>query len=80
VVPSLWLDPALHSGGRDRLPVDPPFVPGTGVAATVSAAGEDVDGAWSGRACLADSGRTGAYVERVVVLAVGSSPFPSACR
>jgi NADPH:quinone reductase len=77
VVPLLWLDTALRSGlGRDWFAVEPPYVPGSGVAGTVSQVGDGVDAGWVGRGVLTDTGQTGAYAERVAVSAEGLTPIP----
>jgi NADPH2:quinone reductase len=77
VIPLLWLDTALRSGAaRAWLEVSPPFVPGTGVAGTVRTVGAGVDRRWVGRAVLADTGRTGAYADRVAVAAAGLVAIP----
>ena len=44
VVPVLFLDTALRRGeGRDWFPLEPPYVPGSGVAGTVRAVGDGVE-------------------------------------
>ncbi len=49
-IPLLWLDTALRSGrGQDWFPVEPPYVPGNGVAGTVGVAGPGVGAGWIGR-------------------------------
>lgn len=64
----LAIDTALRSGGgRELFPVEPPFVPGTGVAGTVISVGEGVDVAWVGRRVVAITGATGGYAERTVI-------------
>jgi NADPH2:quinone reductase len=71
-IPLLWLDTALRSGkGRDWFPVTPPFVPGSGVAGTVSAIGAGVAADWAGRHVLTDTREAGSYAERVAVPADG---------
>lgn len=77
-IPLLWLDTALRSGkGRDWFPVAPPYVPGNGVAGTVSATGAGVDPGWIGRAVLSDTRGTGSYAERVAVPADGLVAIPA---
>ena len=78
-IPLLWLDTALRSGhGRDWFPVEPPYVPGNGVAGTVSAAGPGVDAGWVGRRVLTDTPESGSYAERVAVPADGLVAIPDA--
>ncbi len=55
-IPLLWLDTALRSGkGREWFPVEPPYVPGSGVAGTVSATGTGVEADWIGRDVVTDT-------------------------
>ena len=76
-IPLLWLDTALRSGrGRDWFPVQPPYVPGNGVAGTVSATGTGVQADWIGREVVTDTRETGSYAERVVVPADGLVLIP----
>lgn len=64
----LAIDTALRSGeGREYFAIEPPFVPGTGVAGTVVSVGEDVDVAWIGRRVAAITGVMGGYAERAVI-------------
>jgi NADPH2:quinone reductase len=71
-IPLLWLDTALRSGrGRNWFPVKPPYVPGSGVAGTVSAIGAGVEADWIGRDVVTDTRETGSYAERVAVPADG---------
>jgi NADPH:quinone reductase len=64
----LTIDTVLRSGaGREYFAVEPPFVPGTGVAGTVLSVGEGVDAAWIGRRVIALTGVSGGYAERAVV-------------
>ena len=45
VAPTLFVETQVRRGwGRDWFPVEPPYVPGAGVAGTVQSAGESV---WS---------------------------------
>jgi NADPH2:quinone reductase len=76
-IPLLWLDTALRSGnGRDWFPLEPPYVPGSGVAGTVSATGAGVDADWIGRDIVSDTRETGSYAERVAVPADGLVLIP----
>ena len=59
----LFLDVQLRRGwGRDYFTIVPPFVPGVGVAGTVSAVGEGVDADLRGRRVISQTGRPGTYV------------------
>lgn len=76
-IPLLWLDTALRSGkGRDWFPVEPPYVPGSGIAGTVSTTGAGVEADWIGRDVVADTRETGSYAERVAVPADGLVLIP----
>ena len=76
-IPLLWLDTALRSGkGRDWFAVEPPYVPGSGVAGTVSAIGAGVEADWIGRDVVTDTRETGSYAERVAVPADGLVLIP----
>jgi NADPH2:quinone reductase len=76
-IPLLWLDTALRSGkGRDWFPVEPPYVPGNGVAGTVSATGAGVRADWIGRNVVTDTRETGSYAERAAVPADGLVVIP----
>jgi NADPH2:quinone reductase len=69
VVPVLFLETQLRSGwGREWFSQRPPFVPGSGVAGTVTAVGEGVDPGWNGRRVVTDTGEhggSGGYAEEV---------------
>jgi NADPH:quinone reductase len=69
VVPVLFLETQLRRGwGREWFSQRPPFVPGSGVAGTVTAIGEGVESAWLGRRVVADTGAhggSGGYAEEV---------------
>jgi NADPH2:quinone reductase len=76
-IPLLWLDTALRSGrGREWFPVKPPYVPGSGVAGTVSATGAGAAADWIGRKVVTDTRETGSYAERVAVPAAGLVLIP----
>ena len=76
-IPLLWLDTALRSGkGRDWFAVQPPYVPGSGVAGTVSATGAGVADEWIGRDVVTDTRQTGSYLERAVAPADGLVVIP----
>jgi NADPH2:quinone reductase len=69
VVPVLFLETQLRSGwGREWFSQRPPFVPGSGVAGTVTAVGEGVEPTWLGRRVVTDTGAhggSGGYAEEV---------------
>lgn len=66
----LFIDTQLRSGwGEPYFSLEPPYVPGTGVAGTVLAAGEGVDPGLVGRQVIARTGNTGGYAQRAVALA-----------
>jgi NADPH:quinone reductase len=69
VVPVLFLETQLRSGwGREWFSQRPPFVPGSGVAGTVTAVGEGVEPGWLGRRVVTDTGAhggSGGYAEEV---------------
>jgi NADPH2:quinone reductase len=76
-IPLLWLDTVLRSGkGGNWFPVKPPYVPGNGVAGTVSATGAGVEAGWIGRHVVTDTRETGSYAERVAVPADGLVMIP----
>lgn len=59
----LFLDTQLRSGSfRDYFPVQPPYVPGTGVVGTVHSVGTGVDPGWVGRRVVAGTAKEGEYV------------------
>jgi NADPH2:quinone reductase len=77
VVPVLFLDTAMRRGeGRDWFPLEPPYVPGSGVAGTVRAVGDGVEAGLAGRPVVSDTGQSGAYADRVVVAADGLTAIP----
>lgn len=64
----LGLDVGLRAGeGREYFSVEPPFIPGDGVAGTVTAISEGVDPAWRGATVVGTTGVFGAYAEQAVV-------------
>lgn len=74
----LFLDTQLRSGwGREYFPMEPPFVPGTGVAGVVGSVGADVDPGWIGRQVVARTGDSGGYVTRAAVQAEETFEVPS---
>ena len=73
VADTLFVDTQIRRGwGREHFTVQPPYVPGGGVAGVVSSAGGGVDPDWIGRRVVAHTGERGGhggYVERAVVAA-----------
>ncbi|NDL58356.1 zinc-binding dehydrogenase [Phytoactinopolyspora mesophila] len=66
----LFLDTQLRSGwGSDYFPIEPPYVPGAGVAGTVMSAGDGVDPALIGQRVVAGLGFSGGYAEQVQAVA-----------
>lgn len=65
---TIFLDTQLRSGwGGEYFTLEPPYVPGGGVAGTVRAVGAGADAAaWLGRRVAASIGFTGGYAERAV--------------
>jgi NADPH2:quinone reductase len=58
----IFLDTQLRAGwGREHFSVEPPFVPGVGVAGTVSSVGDGVDEIWIGRTVIASTSTAGEY-------------------
>lgn len=67
VAPVLFLDTQIRAGAaRAWFDTAPPYVPGAGVAGTVAAVGEGVDGDWVGRRVVADT-PDGGYADRALV-------------
>lgn len=63
-VDTIFLETQLRAGwGQDYFPVEPPFVPGSGVAGTVCEVGEGVDPSWIGRRVTTSAALTGSYAE-----------------
>lgn len=76
----LLLDAMLRAGrGTQWFPIRPPYVPGGGVAGTVTAVGDLADPAWSGRRVISRTGAgggAGGYAEQVTVPVTGLVPVP----
>lgn len=73
VAPVLMLDVAVRAG-RGPAPLEPPYVPGAGVAGRVRSVGPDVPQGWIGRTVVADV--TGGYAQRVAVDVSAMVPVP----
>jgi len=73
VVDTLFVDTQIRRGWvREHFSVQPPYVPGGGVAGVVSSVGDGVDPDWIGRRVVAHTGERGGhggYAERTVVTA-----------
>jgi NADPH:quinone reductase len=71
VADTLFVDTQIRRGwGREHFTVQPPYVPGNGVAGVVNSVGDGVDPGWIGRRVVAhtgDRGGYGGYVERAIV-------------
>jgi NADPH2:quinone reductase len=79
----LFVDAKLRAGwGKEWFSVEPPYVPGNGVAGTVRSVGTDADGSWVGRRVLAHTGANngmtpvGGYAEQAVVEVSDVEPVP----
>ncbi|MER7110745.1 zinc-binding dehydrogenase [Streptomyces sp. NPDC000229] len=77
-VDTIFLETQLRSGTATQwFPVEPPYVPGGGIAGTVRAVGAGVDGSqWLGRRVIASLGLTGGYAERAVADLESVVPVP----
>jgi NADPH2:quinone reductase len=71
VADTLFVDTQIRRGwGREHFTVQPPYVPGNGVAGVVSSVGDGVDPDWIGRRVVAHTGERGGhggYAEQAVV-------------
>ncbi len=79
----LFVDTRIRAGwGKEWFQVEPPYVPGNGVAGVITEVGAAVDESWQGRRVLAYTGRnggmspTGGYAERAVVNVSDVVPVP----
>lgn len=79
----LFVDARLRAGwGKEWFHLEPPYVPGNGVAGAVRSVGSDVDPAWVGRRVLAHTGKNngmtpiGGYAEQAVVAVSDVEPVP----
>ncbi|MEU9307091.1 zinc-binding dehydrogenase [Streptomyces sp. NPDC048256] len=72
---TIFVETQIRTGlFRAYFPVEPPYVPGGGVAGTVTAVGAGVDAGWVGRRVT--SFVTGSYAERVTAPATAPTPVP----
>lgn len=80
VADTLFVDTQIRRGwGREHFTVQPPYVPGGGVAGVVSSVGDGVDPDWIGRRVVAHTGERGGhsgYAERAVVAADATVAVP----
>lgn len=79
----LFVDTRIRAGwGREWFMVEPPYVPGNGVAGVVRSVGPGVNEAWVGRRVLAHTGEnngmtpTGGYAELATVTESALEPVP----
>jgi len=75
VAPVLMLEAQIRGGWGEYFGVEPPYVPGNGVAGGVVSVGRGVDPGWVGRRVVART-EGGGYAERAVVPAEGLVPVP----
>jgi NADPH:quinone reductase len=76
-VDTLTIETLIRRGmARQWFPVEPPYVPGGGVAGRVASVGDGVDPGWAGRNVVTRAVANGAYAERVVATADGLVPVP----
>ncbi|MFE6827176.1 zinc-binding dehydrogenase [Streptomyces sp. NPDC057690] len=72
---TIFVETQVRTGRfRAYFPVEPPYVPGGGVAGTVTAVGAGVDAGWVGRRVT--SFVTGSYAERVTAPVTAPTPVP----
>ncbi|MEJ3658356.1 alcohol dehydrogenase catalytic domain-containing protein [Actinomycetes bacterium KLBMP 9759] len=80
VVNVVWMDARIRAGkGPAVFAVAPPYVPGSGVAGTVEAIGEDVDASWLGARVVTRAGEAygGGYADTVITRPETSFPLPA---
>ncbi|MEV3990678.1 zinc-binding dehydrogenase [Streptomyces sp. NPDC049837] len=77
-VDTIFLETQVRAGRATQwFPLEPPYVPGGGIAGTVRAVGAGVDGArWLGRRVVASIGLTGGYAELAVADVASLVPIP----
>jgi NADPH2:quinone reductase len=64
-VDTIFVETQVRAGAfGEHFPIQPPYVPGGGIAGTVRAAGEGVDEAWIGRRVVTALGFSGGYAEQ----------------
>ncbi len=73
----LFVETQIRRGwGGEYFTVQPPYVPGDGVAGQVRAVGEGVDPGWVGRRVVTRTGERGGYATQAVALVEGLIPVP----
>lgn len=79
----LFVDSRLRAGwGKEWFSLEPPYVPGNGVAGVVRSVGPGVDDSWLGRRVLAHTGKNGGmtpvggYAEQAVAEVSDVEPVP----
>jgi NADPH2:quinone reductase len=76
-VDTLFVETQIRRGwGREFFLVQPPYVPGGGVAGQVISVGPGVDPGWVGRRVLAVTGEGGGYAELALTSVAGLVPVP----
>lgn len=76
-VDTIFVETQLRAGwGQEYFPVEPPYVPGSGVAGTVCEVGEGVDLSWIGRRVTTSNALTGSYAELATAPAESLVPIP----
>jgi NADPH:quinone reductase-like Zn-dependent oxidoreductase len=79
IVSVTWMDTVIRAGnGPAVFAVEPPYVPGSGVAGTVEGIGAGVDGGWLGTRVLthAGGGYGGGYADTVIATPDSAYPVP----
>ncbi|GAA4872464.1 zinc-binding dehydrogenase [Kitasatospora terrestris] len=71
-----FVETQFRASGRGPFAVEPPFVPGNGVAGTVVGVGEGVDRAVLGRSVVTATGGSGGYAELALAPADGLYGIP----
>ncbi|WP_049580038.1 zinc-binding dehydrogenase, partial [Streptomyces sp. SBT349] len=80
-VDTLFVETQIRRGHAPQwFPVEPPFVPGGGVAGRVVSVGAGVDPGWRGRPVVTTDVVGGAYAERVLARAAGLAAVPDGVR
>ncbi|GGK75721.1 NADPH:quinone reductase [Planomonospora parontospora subsp. parontospora] len=77
VVDTLFVETQIRGGEMGGyFDVQPPYVPGGGIAGRVLSTGEGVDPAWTSRRVVAKTGTAGGYAERAAVPVEALVPVP----